>query len=216
MSLYKTKKVENLDSIIFDLDGTLWDSTKEILKSWNEALDKYDEVTRKFTIEDIEGFMGTPIDKIFKSFLSYLDEDKIREIERKCNINEIEYIEAHGGNLYPGLENVLNELSAKYKLAIVSNCQDGYIEAFIKYNGFERYFTDFEYIGRTGLPKSENIKLVIERNNFKNSIYLGDTEGDRKAARLSGISFIYAKYGFGQVNEYDYKIDRIEELLELV
>lgn len=204
---------KNIDSVIFDLDGTLWDSTNEILIAWNEVVERYDEVIDKFTIEDIEGFMGIPIDRIFKSFLSYLDEDKIKEIEIECSKNEIRYLQAHGGNPYPGLEDVLKTLSRKYKLLIVSNCQHGYIEAFLRFHGFEKYFKDFEFIGRTGCPKGENIKLVMERNNLKSSIYVGDTEGDREAAKLANIPFIYARYGFGEVEYYDYLIDSIMELI---
>lgn len=204
---------KNLDSVIFDLDGTLWDSTNEILISWNEVVGKYDEVIDKFTKEDIEGFMGIPIDKIFKTFLSYLDDDKIKEIEIECSKNEIRYIQAHGGNPYPGLEDVLKALSRKYKLFIVSNCQHGYIEAFLEFHGFEEYFKDFEYIGRTCRPKGENIKLVMERNNLKSSIYVGDTEGDRESAKLASIPFIYARYGFGEVEDYDYVIDSIMEFI---
>lgn len=206
-------KIKNLDSVIFDLDGTLWDSTNEILIAWNQVVEKYDDVINKFTKEDIEGFMGTPIDKIFKTFLFYLNDDKIKEIEEKCSNNEMKYIEAHGGRLYPGLEDVLIELSKKYKLFIVSNCQHGYIESFLKYYRFEIYFTDFEHIGRTGLSKGENIKLVMERNKLKSSIYVGDTEGDQWAAKFANIPFVYARYRFGEVEDYDYAIDGIKELI---
>ena len=215
MSTNKLTKIQHLDSIIFDLDGTLWDSTQEVLVSWNEVLDNYDEVGKKFAKEDIEGFMGTPIAKIFEIFLPYLDDKKRAVIEMECSKNEMKYIEAHGGRLFRGLEDVLKVLSTKYKLSIVSNCQHGYIEAFLKYYGFDKYITDFEHIGRTGLPKGENIKLVMERNNLKNSIYVGDTDGDSKAARLAGVPFVFARYGFGEVEEYDYVIDSIEELLRL-
>ena len=204
---------KDLDSVIFDLDGTLWDSTNEILIAWNEVVEKYDEVINKFTKEDIEGFMGTPIEVIFKTFLPYLNDEKIKEIEIACSNNEMKYIEGHGGNLYPGLEKVLKKLSSKYKLFIVSNCQEGYIEGFLKFYGFEKYFLDFEYIGRTGLVKGENIKLVIERNKLESSIYVGDTEGDREAANLAKIPFIYARYGFGEVSDYDYAINDIMELI---
>ena len=55
-----------------------------------------------------------------------------------------------------------------YKLFIVSNCQDGYIECFFKAHKLDKYFTDYECPGRTGLSKGENNKLIIERNNLKN------------------------------------------------
>ena len=39
------------------------------------------------------------------------------------------------------------------------------------------YFEDFECAGNTGKPKGENNKLVIERNNLKSPVYVGDTQG---------------------------------------
>ncbi|MNC58677.1 Phosphoglycolate phosphatase [compost metagenome] len=120
-----------------------------------------------------------------------------------------------GGRLFEQLEEVLKVLSAKYKLFIVSNCQAGYIEAFYKYHQLQKYFADFENPGRTGLSKGENIKLVMERNNLKNPVYVGDTEKDLKAARDAGIPFVFASYGFGEVSDYEYIIHSFEGLLEL-
>lgn len=120
-----------------------------------------------------------------------------------------------GGNIYHNAEDVLNVLSKKYKLYIVSNCQDGYIESFYEFHNVEKYFLDYENPGRTGLSKGENINLVIERNNLSNPIYVGDTEGDLNASRYAGIPFVYAKYGFGKVSEYDEVIERFDDLVTL-
>ena len=87
---------------------------------------------------------------------------------------------------------------------------------FLKYHQLGKYFLDFENPGRTGLTKGENIKLIIERNRLNNPVYVGDTEGDLKAARLAGIPFIYASYGFGEVSEYDYYIKALDELSRYV
>ena len=115
----------------------------------------------------------------------------------------------HGADLYPGIEELIIKLHKKYKLFIVSNCQEGYIQCFFKvYPQLEKYFTDYEYPGRSGKAKADNIKMVIERNNLKNPVYVGDTAGDAKAAKLAGVPFIYARYGFGQVEEYDDFIDK--------
>ena len=113
---------------------------------------------------------------------------------------EYEYLSEHGATLYNKLEDTLERLSKKYKLFIVSNCQDGYIESFFKSHKLEKYFIDYECPGRTGLAKAENIKLIVERNNLKNPVYVGDTQGDAKAAKDANIPFIYANYGFGDVN----------------
>lgn len=207
--------MRDLDSIIFDLDGTLWDSTKEILITWNSVIEKY-EGLQTLTRDDLKKFMGTPTSKIFDGLFPNLDINTRKELEEECSKDEMDYLRVHGGKLYEGIKGVLEQLAGKYKLFIVSNCQHGYIETFMNYYGFQKYFSDFEYIGRTGLPKGENIKLVMERNSLESSIYVGDTQGDRKAANLAGIPFIFAKYGFGDVDGYDYVIDNFVELLELV
>ena len=54
----------------------------------------------------------------------------------------------------------------------------------------EKYFLDFEYPGRTNLPKADNIKLVVERNKLRNPVYVGDTAGDLQGSERS-ISTIY-------------------------
>ena len=211
----KLDQFTNLDSIIFDLDGTLWDSAEEVVVSWNEVLKVYGEVEKHFTKEILAGYMGMPTHEIFESFFHYLPPHKIKEIQDACSKSEIDHLAQHGGKLYPGVEGVLSKLSKKYNLFIVSNCQHKYIETFLGYYGFDKYFTDYEYQERTQLSKGENIRLVIERNNLKNPIYIGDTDGDSKAARYAGIPFIYASYGFGETKDYDYLIDKVEELLEL-
>ena len=206
----------NIDSIIFDLDGTLWDSSEAVAESWNQTIDKLGESRSKLTVEDIKAVMGLTIEAIAAKFFPNLDDNQRLNIVKQCCEDECKLLEVKGGILFPKLEEVLKELSKKYKLFIVSNCQCGYIESFFKAHKLEKYFLDFENPGRTGLTKGENIKLIIERNNLKSPIYVGDTEGDQKAAKAGGIPFVYARYGFGEVKEYDYAIDSFEELLRLV
>lgn len=117
-----------------------------------------------------------------------------------------------GGTLYPNTRETIINLSRKYKLYIVSNCVKGYIESFLNTSGLKAYFDDYESYGNTLLSKGENIKLVIERNNLKNPIYVGDTKGDMEASYYAGIPFVYATYGFGKVESFDYKINDISQL----
>ena len=105
--------------------------------------------------------------------ISPLNEEIRTQVIKKCCDTEQGYLKKHGGNLYPHVEDVLKKLSEKYKLYIVSNCQDGYIESFYEFHKLEKYFLDFENPGRTGLSKGENIKLIIQRNNLSDPIYEG-------------------------------------------
>jgi phosphoglycolate phosphatase len=204
-----------MDSIIFDLDGTIWDPIDTVLHAWNSRIKKYSEIKEELTRTDFEGTMGLQMHEISKKLFPYLSEDVRMQVITECCDTEQGYLKKQGGNLFRNVEEVLQQLSQKYKLYIVSNCQDGYIEAFYEFHNLSDYFSDFENPGRTGRSKGENINLIIERNNLSNPIYVGDTEGDLSAARYAGIPFIYAKYGFGQVSEYDEVIERFDELVEL-
>lgn len=132
-----------------------------------------------------------------------------------CVVEQCPYLAKHGGILLGKIEETLRELQKKYKLFIVSNCKSGYIEAFLEAHQLSQYFTDFECPGGTGLLKADNIRIVMERNQLTNPIYVGDTSGDGMAAHEAGIPFIYARYGFGEATEYEYVIDAFDELLNL-
>lgn len=206
-----------IDSIIFDMDGTLWDSTPEVAIAYNKVLqDKYPEVTDIVTVEKLKGLFGLPLDVIGVKLFQSIPEDRARQAIKECCDYEEVYLAEHGAYLYEGLEETLKELSKKYGLYIVSNCQDGYIQCFFQaYPHLEQYFIDHECHGSTGLPKADNIRLIVERNNLKNPVYVGDTLGDAKASKEAGVPFVYARYGFGDVKEYDYSIASFGELLQL-
>ena len=204
------------EAILFDLDGTLWDSSIQILESWNEVIRKLEDVTYELTVEQIQKNMGKPMDEIAYNIFPHVTKQRALEIMNLCTDYENVYLSRHGGNVYAGVENVLASLAKKYTLAIVSNCQKGYIEAFLEYHKLGQYIDDTEDFGRTGLPKGENIKLVLERNHIERAWYLGDTKGDAEAAHFAGIPFIYAEYGFGSVQNFEAKIQSIDELEECI
>ena len=202
-----------MDSIIFDLDGTLWDPIDTVLSAWNSVIRNHHQIKSELTRKDFEGTMGLQMNEISRKLFPALSDTERQKLVNDCCEVEQSFLEKKGGVLYHNVENVLKELSQNYKLFIVSNCQDGYIESFYKYHKLEKYFFDFESHGRTTLSKGENIQLVIDRNNLLNPVYVGDTEGDLNAARFAKIPFIFAKYGFGQVSQYDNQIESFDELL---
>lgn len=206
------------DSIIFDLDGTLWDSTEGVTKAFKEVVrKKYPEVTDEITVEKLKGLFGQLLDDIAVQLFRSVPPERAKKIMVECCDYECEYLVKHNPGVYPGLEQTVKELTKKYKLFIVSNCQEGYVQCFFAANPhLEKYFTDYEYPGRTGKPKAENIKLIMERHKLKKPIYVGDTAGDAKAAREAGLPFIFARYGFGDVSDYFEVIDSTQELLGIM
>lgn len=202
----------NYDSIIFDLDGTLWDSTQTSALIIQDILKKYPDIKETVTADQLKQLFGRPLNEIgMELFQSVSKERAVEAISEYCKLQG-SYMEKLGGILYPELEETLKELSKKYKLLIVSNCEDGYIESFFAAHGLSKYFCDYECPGRTKKLKADNIRIVMERNGLKNSVYVGDTHWDAKAAKESGIPFIFAEYGFGNVEEYDDIIHSFSEL----
>ena len=201
--------------IIFDMDGTLWDAGESIARAWNQVIKRRGLDKAEMTADDIHGIMGKTIEGIADTLFSEFKDARM-EITRECLEYENEYLAVHGGELYPGLEQVLITLSAQYPLYIVSNCEKGYIEGFLKYYGFEKYFKDFESHGNTLLPKGQNIRLVAERNGLTEVVYIGDIQSDYDASKEAGVGFIHASYGFGTVNAKVPVLQKIEQLPELI
>lgn len=209
--------MSRIDSIIFDLDGTLWSSAKAISKAWGIILQEHTEIGKKeVTEEELYDCMGLPMYDIAARLFPELDEKVRNGLMDELCVFENGYLEQHGGVLYDGLRETLEILKKKYKLYIVSNCHDGYIEAFLKAHHMEDYFEDTECWGRTRLSKGESNKILIARNGLKNPVYVGDTSGDYKSAEDAGIPFIYASYGFGSVKNSKYEIKNIGQLPTLI
>lgn len=187
------------DGILFDLDGTLWDACPQLTVSWNQALELHSVPRAPLTVQEIRDCMGLLLDDIAQKLLPMLPKEKQDIVIHDCVRLELEYLARHGGSLFPREEETLTALKAQCPLFVVSNCEDGYIQAFYQGTGLGSLFTDFESAGHTGLPKSENIKLVVERNGLKNPVYVGDTALDYASAKEAGVPFLHAAYGFGTV-----------------
>ena len=207
-----------LESLIFDMDGTLWDSADNVAESWNRVISKLDDIDITLTGDDIKGVMGLPMDVIASKFFADVAPKRQMEIMDMCGEYENEFLAAHGGQIYDGLEAALEELSGNHRLFIVSNCQSGYIEAFLEYYGFEKYFEDILCWGDNCMMKGDNIKNIMEKNgvNPETTAYVGDIQGDCDSAYYAGTKFIHAAYGFGSVDRCDARINSITELVDLV
>ena len=203
-------------AIIFDLDGTLWNSADRVCDIWNCVFDKYEDVHLRMTQEVIGTLMGKTMEDIGDILFPELPVERRRKIVDDFGTEEVKYLYDHGATIYDDLEEALKALSPHYDLYIVSNCQDGYVPAFLHAHKMEAYFKDIEMSGRTGMDKGHNIRLLMERNNIRRAVYVGDTEGDEKASRFAGIPFIWAGYGFGTAAIPDAVINAITDLPDVV
>lgn len=205
-----------INTLIFDVDGTLWDSTSRIAESHNETMKHLGLKDKHLTTEIVQSFMGLVREDIADIvFPEYPLDERLAYLDQ-CMEDECKYLKTHAGTLYEGVEEVLGVLSKKYDIYIVSNCQDGYIETLFSSYDLQQYVKDYECSGRTGLKKGDNIKLLIERNDIKNAVYIGDTIKDQEASREAGVPFIFASYGFGNMVEAAYKIDKFSDLLNIL
>ncbi|PWN67442.1 HAD family hydrolase [Chryseobacterium oncorhynchi] len=189
----------NKKNLIFDLDGTLWDPRATIIGIWNEVLGKHQLIKQELKPEDMDQYMGLLAHDIVKDIVPGISDARAKEVLSEIVAQENKVLRVQGGILYNDVEATLKGLA--HNLFIVSNCQDGYIESFLEYYQFNDLFVDFESHGRTKKPKSENIKLVMERNHLsiEESVYIGDTQTDYDSAKSNGLPFIFCEYGFGKL-----------------
>ena len=202
-----------MDSIIFDVDGTLWDSTEIVADAWTKAVRRLSAPQMTITAPQLRGLFGRLLPDIAASL--FPRETKARQMELIdlcCAEEHRVLLETPQPPIYPELETTLQTLSEKYRLFIVSNCQAGYIEVFLKCTGFSRYFQGHLCPGDTGNPKGENILEIIRRFDLKSPVYVGDTAGDFQASKEAGIPFVHASYGYGQTDRPDYTISQFSDL----
>ncbi|AEE15826.1 HAD family hydrolase [Treponema brennaborense] len=200
-----------VDSILFDLDGTLWDSTEGVCESWNRVFAQRG-ISLNASRRLLASFFGKPMTAIFDELFPLLSADERDALRKECCAEENRLLADKGGTLYAGVPETLERLSKSYRLFIVSNCQDGYIQTFLNVHGLGGLFEGFESWGRTGLSKGENNLLVIKRFGLKRPVYVGDAAVDEQSAAAAGIPFVYAAYGFGTVGSFNASISSFPEI----
>lgn len=206
------ERFTDLDGIIFDVDGTLWDSTEQAAKVWTRAVQENTDLDLQVGADDLRRLFGKTMTEIANALFPSLPAEKQEQVMDACFSYENEYLESHPGVLYEGVVETFTELSQKTDLYIVSNCQCGYIELFMKAAGLEHCVKDHLCFGETSVSKGQTIRLLMERNHLERVVYVGDTKGDADACQEAGIPFVFAEYGFGDVPEAGCRIQDISDL----
>jgi phosphoglycolate phosphatase len=185
------------DSVLFDLDGTLWDTGETCAVAWNDVLRRHGIPYRRIVADDVRRVTGRPHEAAIRDAFPGLSDDQLAALTVATAEEDNRLIAEQGGVLYPGVERGLRALADRYRLFIVSNCQTGYVETFLAWSGLEPLFTDFECWGNTRQSKGANLRRVVDRNGLRAPTFVGDTPGDQSAALECGVPFLFVDYGFG-------------------
>jgi phosphoglycolate phosphatase len=183
--------------LIFDLDGTLWDASESTAEAWTSVLGQWG-FAKAVTADQIRGVAGKPYLECLRILSpGAADCPQLPDLLRDLADAERATMSSIGGRLYDGVLEGLRTLAQTADLFLVSNCNDWYLRAFLHQTQTAELFKDYACHGSTGLPKHENIKLLMRRHGKADSFYVGDTSGDCTAAEMAGAVYVHAEYGFG-------------------
>ena len=206
----------NYESLIFDIDGTLWDSRQLVAEGYNIQLER-ENLQHLFVNADIlKPLFGKTMTEIADVLLASIDLSERYDLMERCMATENEYLFANPCQIgYPKVKETLEQLKKKYRLFIVSNSQCGYPELCIEKLGLTELIEGHMCFGDTGTSKGQTILTLMKKHNIQSAIYIGDTQGDREACLEAGVPFIFCTYGLGQAESWDARIDSIDELLNM-
>ena len=206
----------NYESLIFDIDGTLWDSRALVAEGYNIQLKAEGLDHLCVTAEDLKPLFGKVMTEIADAILATIPAESRYDLMERCMATENRYLEENPCHIgYPGIRETVEQLSKKYRLFIVSNSQCGYPELCINKLGLTPYIEGHLCFGDTGTGKGQTIRTLMEKYNIQSCAYVGDTQGDYEATVEAGVPFVWCTYGFGTPDGYAMKVDRFEDLLNL-
>ena len=204
------------ESLIFDIDGTLWDSRALVAEGYNIQLKKEGLDHLCVTAEDLKPLFGKVMTEIADVILASIDPKDRYDLMERCMETENNYLFENECKIgYPGVMETVEALSRQYRLFIVSNSQCGYPELCMDKLGLTPYIEGHMCFGDTGTSKGKTIRTLMEKHNIQNCAYIGDTQGDYEATVEADVPFIWATYGFGTPDGYVAKIDKFADLLKL-
>ncbi|MEA5033125.1 MAG: HAD hydrolase-like protein [Sphaerochaeta sp.] len=206
----------NCESVIFDLDGTLWNPMEMSLEAWKRACIEHGIDPEILERERFARAFGHPASAVAEIVLPAVEKSLQNKVLDSANEMEIQLIRTGLGALFDDVEIILEHLARTKRLFLCSNCQSGYIEAFLSTYGMELLFVDYICSGDTLQGKGINLGILIARNSIGDAVMVGDMVSDYDAARVNNLPFIYASYGFGDLRQFEAKIDRIDELLHVL
>jgi len=231
--------VSNYTHIFFDLDRTLWDYDSNATITLHDLIDRY-KIINGYAIqkeEFIQQFF-TVNDDLWARFdegsidKEYIRTKRFKMVLEGLGINEFNYIEQlqedfisecpTKGKLIAGAREMIEELSRKYSLYIITNGFDGIQHTKIKFAGLEEYFDEIITSERAQVQKPNPLifeyALKIANVDKSRSIMIGDNfDSDIIGAKAAGIDQVYfnpenRKNGFNPTFEITH-LDQLSNIL---
>jgi len=202
--------------ILFDLDGTLIDSTEAILESFHYALDQFGSIDY-VSDEMITSQIGHPLEVMFAEVgvrSTFIDSHVQTYKNYYRNIACAKTI------LLPGAKEAINEASKFAQLGIVTTKTALYSKELMEYFGVMHYFKTL--IGREHVihpkPHPEPILKALEAFESKSDVYMiGDTRLDLEASIRAGVIGVGVLSGYDNFEELSLLSDIIKkDVLEAV
>lgn len=206
------------ESLIFDIDGTLWDSRAILADAFHDALRDCGLRDLSVSAATFRPLFGTPLDALIRAVLPDFSPEEQQRVLARWLVRTDAHLENEAGPeiAYPNIRVTMEALAKKHRLFIVSNGHATYPGICARKLGFDHLIEGSLTFGETQAPKGETIRLLMQQHGIAGAAYIGDTQGDLEATQLAGIPFIWASYGFGAPRRWDAKILDFPELLTIL
>lgn len=209
-----------LQSIIFDMDGTLFQTDKILELSLDDAfnqlrlLNKWDTAT---PIDKYREIMGVPLPKVWEALLPNHSNEVREQTDAYFLKSLVENIRSGKGALYPNVKEVFSFLKENNcSIYIASNGLTEYLNAIVSYYNLDNWVTEtFSIQQIESLNKSDLVQSIIEKYGITNAAVVGDRLSDINAAKDNGLVAIGCNFDFAQENELSQADIVIEDLLGL-
>ena len=206
-----------MKALIFDIDGTLWDSRELVAKGYNDYLCEIGRDDLQVTAEQLKSLFGKTMAEIADILFASIDKPQRYTVMERCTDREEVFLHRDPCRIaFPGVVETLRALKQDYRLFIVSNSQCGYPELVIEKLDIGELIEGHMCFGDTGRPKGETIRILMDRFGLTDAVYIGDTQGDLEACRMAGVPFIFCAFGFGSPECWDARVEHFAEIPEVL
>ena len=207
-------------SLIFDMDGTLFQTDKILELSLDDtfnylrSLNKWDTVT---PINEYRKIMGVPLPKIWETLLPHHSIEVRKQTDKFFLDSLVKNISSGKGALYPNVREVLSYLKEKnFAIYIASNGLTEYLKAIVSYYNLDSWVTEtFNIQQIDSLNKSDLVRSIIKKYGITNGAVVGDRLSDIKAAKDNNLVSIGCNFDFAQEEELSQADIVIDGLIEL-